>query len=284
MTITEITRGSIVDRILLAERPFHGRMELLSFLRRVWDLSSMPSTDHRFEDAAGDIWQHMVNNSDWRYEYLLQERLNLLSCDDKTFLRFLETCLHPLAVIDDAEAVELARNFNLFLEKDGYSLVVAERISGRAIYKAVELRFDGTESTNPDVYEIVLSFAGEDRGYVEEVARLLKERGVSCFYDRYEEVTLWGKDLAEHLDKVYRSARYCVMFISKQYAEKVWTNHERKSALARAVQEKGEYILPARFDDTEVPGVRHTIGYVDLREKSPFQLADMILKKLGRIA
>jgi hypothetical protein len=257
-------------------------MELLAFLKRIWDLSSMPSTDDRFRDATGDIWQHMVNNSDWSYEHLLQERLGLFSCDDKTFLRFLEMCLHPLVLADDGESDVLASAFNALLEKDGYSLVVAERVSGRAIYKAVELWTGTAGASDPDVYEIVLSFAGEDRAYVEEVARLLRERDVSCFYDRYEEVTLWGKDLAEHLDKVYRSARYCVMFISRHYAEKVWSNHERKSALARAVQEKGEYILPARFDGTEVPGVRHTIGYVDLRDKSPAQLVDMILKKLGR--
>jgi hypothetical protein len=39
---------------------------------------------------------------------------------------------------------------------------------------------------------------------------------------------------------------------------------ERRSDLSRAVQEKGEYILPARFDDTEIPSLRHTIGYADL--------------------
>lgn len=90
--------------------------------------------------------------------------------------------------------------------------------------------------------------------------------------------------MAEHLDSVYRSARFCVMFISTHYASKLWTNHERRSALARAVQEKGEYILPARFDDTEVPGIRHTLGYVDLKFKSPEELGLMILKKLGRKA
>lgn len=280
--ITEITRGAILDRILLSDRPFHGKMELIAFLKRVWDLSSMPSTDSRFDDAGGDIWQHLVNNSDWSYEFLLQERLDLLSCDDTTFLRFLETCLHPLAVSDESEAEKLAGDFNGLLEKDGYVLKPTERISERTIYKAIELSSEGSAASDPDVYEIVLSFAGEDRAYVEEVAHLLREHDVSCFYDRYEDVTLWGKDLAEHLDKVYRSARYCIMFISHHYAAKVWTNHERKSALARAVQEKGEYILPARFDDTEVPGIRHTISYVDLRGKSPSELVEMILKKLGR--
>ena len=72
------------------------------------------------------------------------------------------------------------------------------------------------------------------------------------------------------------------MFISKHYEEKIWTNHERRSALTKAIEEKEEYILPARFDDTEIPGIRPTIGYVDLQQKSPSEFAELIIKKLGR--
>src|SRR5439155_24562734 len=32
----------------------------------------------------------------------------------------------------------------------------------------------------------------------------------------------------------------------------------------RAFMEKREYILPARFDDTQIPGVLPTVGYIDL--------------------
>jgi hypothetical protein len=65
---------------------------------------------------------------------------------------------------------------------------------------------------------------------------------------------------------VYRKlARYCVLFASADYARKVWTNHERRSAQARALRERSEYVLPARFDDTEIPGLSSTVGYIDLR-------------------
>jgi hypothetical protein len=141
----------------------------------------------------------------------------------------------------------------------------------------------GLVVATPRQYDIVLSFAGEDRAYVEEVAEKLEQRGVDVFYDKFEKATLWGKDLAEHFDGLYRQhARFCVMFISKHYAEKVWTTHERRAALARAMAERTEYVLPARFDDTEIPGLRPTISYVDLREESPEQLADLVLQKLGR--
>jgi hypothetical protein len=80
-------------------------------------------------------------------------------------------------------------------------------------------------------YDVALSFAGEDRSYVEQVAEILHSIGIKVFYDRYVEGELWGKDLYTHLDDVYRNkCRYCVMFISQHYKEKLWTNHERESA------------------------------------------------------
>jgi len=129
-------------------------------------------------------------------------------------------------------------------------------------------------------YDVALSFAGEDRWYVEQVANLLREEGIKVFYDKYEQVDLWGKDLYVHLDEVYQKhAKYCVMFISQNYAKKLWTNHERQSAQARAFQERREYILPVRLDDTEIPGIRPTVGYVDGRKNRPEEIAQMILIK-----
>ena len=132
-------------------------------------------------------------------------------------------------------------------------------------------------------YDVALSFAGEDRPYVDSVAEHLTLAGVRVFYDKYEQPALWGTDLYQRLDEVYRrKAKYCVMFISQAYRDKIWTNHELKSAQARAFQESKEYILPARFDDTDIPGIRATLGYVDLRQKTPQELAEMVLAKLGR--
>jgi hypothetical protein len=131
-------------------------------------------------------------------------------------------------------------------------------------------------------YDVCLSFAGGDRAYVEQVADSLREKGVRVFYDAYERAGLWGKDLYEHLDDVYRNAaRFCVLFASKTYAENIWTNHERKSAQARALKEHEEYVLPVRFDETPIPGLRDTVGYIDLRDTSPQELAELVVEKLG---
>ncbi|MFS8099866.1 TIR domain-containing protein [Lentzea alba] len=131
-------------------------------------------------------------------------------------------------------------------------------------------------------YDVCLSFAGEDRPYVEEVARHLTELGVSRFYDTDEQADLWGKNLVEHLDQIYRKeSRYCVMFVSQHYARKMWTKHERQAAFDRALVSDTEYVLPARFDDTELPALRVGTGYLDLRNRTPRELAELIAQKVG---
>ncbi|MCK5630277.1 MAG: TIR domain-containing protein [Nanoarchaeota archaeon] len=130
-------------------------------------------------------------------------------------------------------------------------------------------------------YDIALSFAGEERVYVYDVAKLLRDKGVKVFYDEFEEATFWGKNLYEYLSDVYQNkAHFTVMFISKAYSKKLWPNHERQAAQACAFQEAKEYILPARFDNTKIPGVLPTIGYISLIDRTPQGLVDIILKKL----
>lgn len=132
-------------------------------------------------------------------------------------------------------------------------------------------------------YEIVLSFAGENREVASKIADKLEANGVSVFYDKYEEADLWGKDLYDHLSEVYsEQGRYCIMIISEHYAKKAWTNHERRSAQERAFKENEEYILPVRLDDTKIPGIRDTVGYLDLRKKSISDIVRATLSKLGK--
>ena len=131
-------------------------------------------------------------------------------------------------------------------------------------------------------YDVALSFSGEDRRYAKELADLLKTNGYSCFYDEDELADLWGKNLYDYLSSVYKDrARYCVMFLSKHYERKLWTNHERQLAQARAFQENREYILPVRLDDTEIPGIPPTVGYLDLRAMTIEEVYGVLVKKLA---
>lgn len=130
-------------------------------------------------------------------------------------------------------------------------------------------------------FDVALSFAGQDRKHAERLARILKSDGIRVFYDKYEQKQLWGKDLYQHLQTVYRDkARFCVIFTSAPYAQKLWTKHELKQAQERAFRENREYILPLRLDDTKIPGVPETVGYLDLRVVPIADVAAMLIEKV----
>lgn len=138
-----------------------------------------------------------------------------------------------------------------------------------------------TPTTASFDFDVALSYAGEDRAYVEQVAALLRERGIQVFYDQYMESELWGNDLYVVLDEVYRRrARFTISFISVHYVSKPWTRHERRSAQARALTEDDPYFLPVRLDDSVLPGLPPTIGYVDARRTTVERLVEMIQDKL----
>ena len=112
----------------------------------------------------------------------------------------------------------------------------------------------------------------------------MKARGVRCFYHVDEQLELWGKYLAEELPAIYgEQAAAVVVFMSAEYAARDWTRLERRAALNRAVREQREYVLPARFDDTPLPGLLSDMVAVDLRGLTPEQFADMIADKLAAL-
>ncbi len=130
------------------------------------------------------------------------------------------------------------------------------------------------------IYDVVLSFAGEDRKIVEDIAYILQKNNVKVFYDKFEVSNLWGKDLYQYLNDIYKNkARFCIIFFSKNYVKKEWTKHELKSAQARAFETE-EYILPIYLDDVHVPGINKTIGHLNFNEYTKEDIVRLIIEKL----
>lgn len=99
-------------------------------------------------------------------------------------------------------------------------------------------------------FEVALSFAGEQRDYVQRVASALAASSIEYFYDEEHKIAFWGKNQAEELQRIYMdNSSAVVMFISTDYAEKSWPIYERRAALSQAMRQRREYVLPVRFDD-----------------------------------
>ena len=170
MRISELTRRDIFDAIQSERYNWCGRLEEVEFLRRIYDLESMPSYDSRFEDAAGDIWQHRVNNYDWDDDWVFSDdRFELTHGDDEILLRFLCESLHPVVRSDATEVERFSQLFNQFLINDGFQLVVKTRLSGKPVFAG---RFVGTPNA-PGVETARDAFCGADLGYVaQQITRM----------------------------------------------------------------------------------------------------------------
>jgi hypothetical protein len=163
MQITEASRQDIIDLFTIEEAHWAGRLKDTEFLGRLFNLETLPSTDHRFRNAEGDIWQHRVNNDDWMNNWIFNDpRFSLLQCDDEMFLRFLCETLHPVVRNDTEEIKRLEQAFNQLLHDTGYEIVPKTQLSGRAVYTARRIRF----LVESNIADLKQKFKGTDTNYV----------------------------------------------------------------------------------------------------------------------
>lgn len=135
--ISEVTRRTIIDHFGVANVSWAGRLQDDEFLSRLYDLTKKPSFDHRYKDAAGDIYQHCVRNNDWDSGWVFYDRrFNLLHAPDVEFLQFLCETLHPIVRPSDDEVMDLLAVYNDALAADDWRLVAAKMISGKPTFVA----------------------------------------------------------------------------------------------------------------------------------------------------
>jgi hypothetical protein len=146
--LTSITRRDVFDILEVgagdgvfefAYSYFSMREKEIDFLGRLFDLDSLPSTDGRFKNARGDIFQHTVNNYDWKGLWVKDDNRFLQDCNDETLLDFLAELFHPVVRNDKLPWNNLLNALNELLEPDGFKLVETNKISGRSVFGWREL-------------------------------------------------------------------------------------------------------------------------------------------------
>ena len=133
--ISEVTRRAIIDHFVLSETSWSGRMSDGEFLARLYDLPNMRSTDHRFHNAAQDIYQHTSRNDDWERDWVFyDERFSLLRGPTSEFLRFLCETIHPIVRSSAGETQTLVAIYNDALAADGWRIIEGQVISGKPTF------------------------------------------------------------------------------------------------------------------------------------------------------
>lgn len=142
-------RIQFVDLFRLEQIPWNGALNEVEFLSRLYDLAALPSNDHRFKDAARDIWQHCINNEDWDPSWVFEDkRFDLINGQSERFLRFLCEVVHPIVRPKRDEVLRLVSQFNELLRPAGWELFEEEPIAGRPRFNYRQINHHGTRTVS----------------------------------------------------------------------------------------------------------------------------------------
>ena len=133
-------------------------------------------------------------------------------------------------------------------------------------------------------FQVALSFPGERRAFVSQVADQLSQRlgQQRVFYDSYYEAELARPDLDLYLGRIYRDdSELVVHFYCADYERKKWCRLEWRQMRDILFNLEEHRIMPFRFDDTPIDGVLSIDGYVKIERRSPQEVAELILKRLA---
>ncbi|MFL6145092.1 MAG: hypothetical protein ACJ72N_24905 [Labedaea sp.] len=125
-------------------------------------------------------------------------------------------------------------------------------------------------------YDIAVSFATEQRDYVERTVAAARALGLLVFYDRDMSNAWWGSNFLLEQRKIYgQRALHFVPFISTEYLAAPHPLDQFSYAMMRAIERRNRYILPVLVGSVVVPPemLHPHVGYLRAEEHTPEQLA-----------
>ncbi len=138
-------------------------------------------------------------------------------------------------------------------------------------------------TTKPKRFQVGLSFPGEHRELVAQVAgylagRLGKEQ---VFYDQYHDAEIPYVNTNNYLQNTYHNdCELLVAFLCKSYQQKEWCGLEWRAFQDLIKTGRSDDIVLVRIDDSEIEGIYSTDRYISAWDHSPEKIADRILERL----
>jgi len=149
---------------------------------------------------------------------------------------------------------------------------------------AVNKTKEAIEAIDNIRFKVALSFPGEKRHIVNDVADILRSElgNDSVFYDNYYQPELARPNLDLLLQRIYyENSELVVVFLCEDYERKEWCGLEWRAIRDLIKQREDNKIMLLRFDQSEVSGIFGIDGYLDIENISPNEVASSIIKRLG---
>jgi hypothetical protein len=133
-------------------------------------------------------------------------------------------------------------------------------------------------------FRVALSFPGEHRPRVENIANLLAARFSrdEILYDRWHAAEFNRANLDVYLPKLYHDESDLIaIFLCKEYNAKEWCGLEWRACRDLLKHKEDARLMFFRLDDADIPGLYSIDGYQDIRRMSDAEVAAAILQRLG---
>lgn len=134
-----------------------------------------------------------------------------------------------------------------------------------------------TTTGDPSAWDVFISYARADFGWVNTLAENLHSLGLRVFFDEWE---IGAGDVVVHrLDQGLRESRNGILVVSPHSMTRPWVMEEYAVLVTRAVA-KSVRLIPVLYADAELPPMLATRAWIDLRGKT----GDEYLAAVSRLA
>lgn len=202
--------------------PYYGRLEVVDFLDRIYNLDDLESNDSRYSTARYDIANHLGwgdIDSDFVFSDSRFQLTRLF--DDEPLLRFMCEMLNPVVRVENGNWRKYLEAFNDLLKPDGYELYSHRKISGREVFDYREI--DHVEIKRDDIhYNANLKLIGE--GSYAKVYKFKDE-----FYNKFFALKRAKDDLNEKELSRFKLEFEEMQRIDSQYVLEVYSYDNQKN-------------------------------------------------------
>lgn len=270
---------------MLADAKFINRTGYKYWLR-LWDVATQQSTMNMSASELvsmrllQEISSYCVGLST-EFVPTVDESSNLSEEDKNLYLSISPQELHDSS---RERIIAAVGNFSDITGKDMMKFNTLKELQLKTVHLPQE---NNNETSIIDItkhhFDVALSFAGENRKYVKDVAdNLHKIIGAhSYFYDENYTAHLARGALDNLLQDIYRNrSKLVVVFLCEHYEEKEWCHIEFRAIKEIIMEKQYEKIMFVKIGHGEVQGVFKTDGYIDGMRFNPAEVANFIKERV----
>ncbi len=221
-----------------------GTVDAPTFYGQIFDLESLPSSDSRFANAAGDMWQHTVNNFDWSDDDIINDaRFNPLQLSNSDFAKFINAALdretrprEQLEKLVEAVRPVVAHAGTHVVSREEFGVFEGYVLSDQPEDQSDDATASSPPANwvNPLRFRLFISHIAINKDKATRLKSCLVRYGIDGFvaHDDIEPTLEWQSEI----EKALRTMDAFLAIHTKGFAKSIWAQQEVGYAVGRGVK------------------------------------------------